>query len=368
MLRREVGDREARAPALLRYVRQSGQYPSCSNGHLNLYQAFVDRTLALVRPGGRLGLVLPWSLSIDDGATQLRRRLFTETAVDTWAGLDNALGLFPVHRGLRFAVVVATNGQPTGRIRATFGIRSGDQLDALPARPDAASSPVVVTPDDLEAVGGPACRVPDLRRPGDLQLLLSLARRFPRLGAPDGWRTAFGRELNATDVAPHLRGAETAGVPVIEGKHLAPFVVDVSRASRMAASTLGALFDSRRIEHPRVGYRDVSGVANRVTLVAAVIPAGVATTHTIFCARSRLDARRRHFLCALLNSFVLNAVVRMLMGNHITTTLAAALPAPVWSDTPMDRRIAALSRMAASGRASAQEWPNCRLAWRGVSA
>src|SRR5690606_34857398 len=91
----------------VRYVRQSGQYPSCGTGHLNLYQAFVDRALALTRPGGRIGLVLPWGVAADDGAAGLRRRLLADTALDAIVGIDNANGLFPIHRGLRFAVVTA---------------------------------------------------------------------------------------------------------------------------------------------------------------------------------------------------------------------------------------------------------------------
>jgi hypothetical protein len=352
MLRRDHGDAEAGSRTLVRYIRQSGQYPSCGDGHLNLYQAFVDRSLSLLRSGGRIGLVLPWSVATDDGASVLRQRLLKDTAIDFLAGLDNAQGLFPVHRGLRFAVISATSGGATQRCQAVFGIRSGDQLDELPARGDDASA-VTLTPRLLERVTGSPPRIPDLRRPGDLELLTSLNARFPRLGSREGWSVSFGRELNATDVAPHLVGNTDGGVPVAEGKHLAPFTVTLTAARRLPHAALAALIDPERIARPRLAYRDVSGVGNRLTLIAAVVPAGVVTTHTLFCLRPGLQPVEQHALCALLNSFVLNAVVRMLMGGHVTTTLAMSLPAPPWRGDRLDRRIASLARRLAEGRSAA---------------
>jgi len=354
MLRREDGAPDTRSNALLRYVRQSGQYPSCTDGHLNLYQAFVDRSLALAREGGRIGLVLPWSVATDDGAAGLRRRLFAETDIDLVAGLDNATGLFPIHRGLRFAVITATRGGPTRRLRVVTGLRTGDQLDALPARgtDDTTAAPIAVA--ELEQVSGPAMRIPDLRRPGDLALLLSLTRRFPRLGSPEGWHVSFGRELNATDVRGQLGASADPGIAVVEGKHLAPFTVDTSMARRLSHTSLERLIDPARIGQPRLGYRDVSGVGNRLTLIAAIVPARSVTTHTVFCVRERLDPHPQHFLCALLNSYVLNAVVRTLMGGHVTTTLAAHLPVPTWRGDDRDLGIARLARRLAERLGTAQ--------------
>lgn len=331
---------------LVAYVRQSAQYPSCGTGHLNLYQAFVDRTFRLTRRGGRVGLVLPWSLATDDGAARLRARLLSDAALDVVIGLDNTKGMFPIHRGLRFMAVTATTGRATERVRTCVGLRSGDDLDDLPTRGVTSAFADAVTPEQLRAISGPAIRFPDTRRPGEMALLLSLSRRFRPLGAEDGWRVSFGRELNATEIRPHLAAR---GVPVVEGKQLSPFVVDTTGARQIAASVVSTLIDTRRTMRPRLGYRDISGVGNRHTLIAAVIPAGVVTTHTVFCLKQQLDTHRQHFLCALLNSCVLNVVVRMLMGGHVTTTLAEALPAPGWRGDDVDATIAQLARRLSTG-------------------
>ena len=95
--------------------------------------------------------------------------------------------------------------------------------------------------------------------------------------------------------------------------------------------------------HHRLAYRDVSAVTNRTTLIAAVVPPDVLTTHTLLCLKEHLTIERLHFLCGLFNSYVLNAIVRALVGSHVTTTVVEALPVPCWGGTALQRTIALLS-------------------------
>jgi hypothetical protein len=57
---------------------------------------------------------------------------------------------------------------------------------------------------------------------------------------------------------------------------------------------------------------------------------------------------RQHFLCALFNSYVLNAIVRALMGGHVTTTIVEALPVPIWRGDREQMTIARLGRRLAA--------------------
>lgn len=355
MLRQDGRGRDGGTARLVRYIRESGQYPSCTSGHVNLYQAFVDRSLALVRPGGRVGLVLPWGLASDDGAAGLRRRLFETTDVDTIVGCDNARRMFPIHRGIRFLVLTTTTGSASHDIRARFGVMSAADLDRLPERDDplAPAYPVRLSRRRIEAVSGPALRIPDARQAGDLELIEELTRRFPRLGDPSGWGVAFGRELNATEARPHFG---PLGLPVIEGKHISPFRVRTQGCARIEPAVADRLLPAHPFDHARLAYRDVSGVGNVVSLIAAIVPAGCVTSHTLFCLKTPLPAERQFFLLALFNSYVLNFVVRMLMGGHVTTTLVEGLPAVPWRGSAEDRWVASVAcRLAARGPGAPDE-------------
>lgn len=381
---RRRSDRHHRplARSLTQFVRESGLYRSCGRGHVNLFQPFVERTLDLVKPGGRLGLVLPWSVATDDGNAALRRRLLDDTSVDAIVGIENTRGMFPIHRGLRFAAITATAGRRTDTVRMRCGVSSEEVLDALPASNVEVDDafPICVDRADLSAIGGGMGRIPYLRGHTDLSLARHLSAAFPPIGSAAGWQARFGRELNATEAASSF-GFE--GLPVIQGRDIEPFrliegeervdnrdpiegaervdgtepfdvrPVGQAHRPRISLERAAALRPDRAFERPRLAYRDVSGASNRLSLVAAIVPSNVVTTHTLFCLRGRLPIEQQHFLAALFNSFVLNYLVRMLMGGHVTTTLVESLPAPPWRRSREQRLVAALARHAAHPARSA---------------
>src|SRR5205823_5905266 len=78
---------------VVRFTRDAGVYTAQSGGHANRYQVFVERAIALTRPGGRFGLVLPSGLATDHGSAALRRLLLSRCDVD--AIVERAAALFP---------------------------------------------------------------------------------------------------------------------------------------------------------------------------------------------------------------------------------------------------------------------------------
>ena len=329
---------------LVTFVRESGLFPLCRRGHLNLYQPFVERSLTLVRPGGRVGLIVPWGFAVDDGASAMRMALVDAGALDTIVGCDNARGLFPIHRGLRFAVVVATPGGRPRDTHARFGVATTETLEAMTT---AQADPWTTRLDaaQLARLGGPTRRIPDLRHPDDLSWLSRVMDAHPAVGAADGWHARFSRELNATDDRDAF--CEFSGrdrLAVADGKHIEPFVVHRDACDRfIALRAAQERLPEGGFTRPRLVYRDVSGVGNRFTLIAAVMPQGVVTTHTLFCLRGVWPPEHLHFLCGVFNSALLNRVVRLLMGSHVTTSLVEQLPVPLWAPSRLHRRIAAIA-------------------------
>ena len=121
------------------------------------------------------------------------------------------------------------------------------------------------------------------------------------------------------------------GLPVVEGKHLHPFIVDVDAAAACIPRTVAArLLDrGRTFGRPRVAYREVASSTNRLTLIAAIIPMDVVTTHTLFCIKEALDEDSQRYLCAVLNSFVANYLIRMRVSTHVSAGIIDRLRAPM---------------------------------------
>jgi hypothetical protein len=86
-----------------------------------------------------------------------------------------------------------------------------------------------------------------------------------------------------------------------------------------------------------------------MTLIAALIPPGTVTTHTIFCMREPRGETLHWFLCGIFNSFVANYLVRLRGGTHVPAAVIHQLPVPVPArDSEAFARIVRLSRAAAA--------------------
>jgi hypothetical protein len=359
-LRADSGERDNRSRerasqhARLCFFREAGVFRHQGSGHLNRYQLFVERALQLTRVGGRMGLVLPSGLATDRGSGPLRRALLDQTTIDRLLGFSNRDGIFPIHRDVKFLLLTATKAGSTERLEGSFGRTQPSWLDDLPdeARddpPDArtiALSRVSIDKWDPEHVS-----IPLLSSTKDLDLLVHVSASAPALGGADGWGVQFGRELNATEDRPHFvskRRTNPDLITVIEGKHLEPFRVRSER-SRLAipSHVAEALLDrNRTFGRLRIAYRDVASATNRLTLIAAMLPPGIVSTHTVFCQKNALSTRHQYCLLALLNSLVANFLVRLQVTTHVSSSLMLRLPVP--HPRGHDPRFRDLARLAQS--------------------
>jgi hypothetical protein len=347
MVRADSGDqatragRRADARCLANFVRESGIYRVESAAHANLYQLFVERALQLVRPGGRIGLVLPSGVISDAGAAPLRRHLFDRAEVDAVTGLDNRDRIFPIHRSTRFVLLTCTPGRPTRAIRCRFGLTRTEELE----RSDDSTPPLTLTRAFIHRLSGADdLGIPELATSRDLAIVEGISASIPRLGSDEGWGARFGRELNASDdrEAFVAHTGRLDACPIVEGKQIEPFRVALDR-SRLELDPNAGL--RRSLPHrARLAYRDVASATNRLTLIAAIIPARAVTTHTLFCLKTKLPLAEQRVLCALLNSFVANYLIRLRVNTHVTAALMSKLPVPVIrEDHPFFGELGALS-------------------------
>jgi hypothetical protein len=345
MLRAEDGTSAASAARLNAFLRESGLYTASGEAHVNRFQLFVERSLDLLRSGGRFGLITPWGLLGDAGSAAVRRRLLELASTDAVVAFDNRKAVFPIHRSTRFVVTTGTRSATTRSVSLRPGLVDTEGLDTIADRGvDERDFPIVITRAALDALSPEDLSFPDVRSPRDLATLLAIRSAHPSLAAPEGWGVRFGRELNATDDR-HRFTEGPEGCPVIEGKMLVPFAVNTSGSRwRIPRSVLRGLRQAPALDMPRLAYRDVASPGNRLTLIAAVVPAGAVTTHTVFCSRTPAGRAPRLVLCALLNSLVANWYVRHWVSTHVTTAIVHRLPVPVVpAGSPAFRRLVALA-------------------------
>jgi hypothetical protein len=237
--------------------------------------------------------------------------------------------------------------------RCRLAERDVAALDSLPAEHGtAAAFPVVLHRAVLDRVAGGTLAVPQCRTARELDLVERLFASSPPLGAAEGWGARFSRELNATDDRPSMREGR-AGLPVLEGRHISPFVADAARAARSVPREIAArLLPERPFTRRRLAFRDVASASNRVTVIAARLPADTVSTHTLLCLRDACEDAVQLFLCAVLNSYVFNFLARLWVQTHVTAALVERLPAPriAQNDTRFLRIVADVGAIERSGR------------------
>jgi hypothetical protein len=249
--------------------------------------------------------------------------------------------------------MTATNGERTSGVRCRFGVDNTEDLD----RPGAAGAEFHLTRAFISRLSGEDdLAIPELRHPADLRILEQISARLPTLDSIRGWNVAFGRELNATDdrdlfVAFDRNGH---GRPVLEGKQIEPFRVSIEGCRYQVREHVRV----RIARRPRLAYRDIASATNRVTLIAAIVSADAVTTHTLFCLKTPLPLDAQHVLCALLNSFVANYLIRFRVNTHVTVALVSRLRVPcVDRDSPPHHRLSTLARTLMHSPSAAEQQP-----------
>jgi hypothetical protein len=345
-------DARARTTAALRFYRSSLAYALQGDGHANRYQLFLERALRLAKPAGRVGMILPSGIATDHGSAPLRKHLLDRTAIDTWIGFDNRRRIFPIHRSMRFVVLSTSITGRTDMLTYRCGLTDAGALEQ-----EGAGAPQMLTISRarLESWNPGTVAIPEIPDAAALAIVSGIADRVPALADPAGWNVRFGRELNATDDRPHFVPRDDSRrrlLPIVEGKLLAPFRADLDRATLgIAANVAAKLIDRATFERPRIAYRDVASATNKLTLIAAMLPGGTVSTHTVFVSKGPLGERSRWGLLGLMNSFVANYLVRLNVTTHVTAALMARLPAPrPPEDSEIFEQLVVLSRrLAAKG-------------------
>jgi hypothetical protein len=102
------------------FADQEHPFRHQGSADLNLYKLFLEQGCALLRPGGRLGFIVPAGLYSDHGTGGLRQLFLGRCRWEWLFGFENRDGIFGIHRSYKFNPVVIEKGGETEAIRTAF--------------------------------------------------------------------------------------------------------------------------------------------------------------------------------------------------------------------------------------------------------
>lgn len=177
------------------YADRSHPYRHQGGGKAYTYKLFMEQAWALVRSGGRVGMITPSGIYTDKGSADLRT-LFLDHGRWHWLfGFENRDGIFDIHRSFKFCPIIVEKGGTTDAIETAFMRR-----DVA----DWAAAEKLAIPYRREQVAqfSPSTRaILEIRNRRDLEILEKIYANSVLLGdqGPDGWGLKYAQgDFNMT--------------------------------------------------------------------------------------------------------------------------------------------------------------------------
>jgi len=172
-------------------------HPFCHQGSadLNLYKLFLEQAHVLLRPGGRMGLIVPSGLYSDHGTGALRK-LFLDRCRWEWLfGFENREGIFEIHRSFKFNPVILQKGGRTEAIRTAFMRRKLEDWE----RAEELATPYARA--QVERFSPRSLAILEIQSARDLEILEKIYANSVLLGdeGPDGWGIKYATEFHMTN-------------------------------------------------------------------------------------------------------------------------------------------------------------------------
>ena len=364
-----------RAKAGTRMAREGGDYPLLSGGDINLYSLFVERAMALAKPDGAIGLLVPSGIASDKTAAKFFKGVATEGRLKALYDFENKKAFFPdVDSRFKFCIFVA-GPQPTEKpARCAFYLHNVAELNDPERCFDLAA-------DDFARVNPNTGTAPIFRSRRDADLTKAIYAAAPILvdrssGAEaKAWPVKYATMFHMTNDSGLFRtraeleeqeGAWPIGgnvfdspsgnwLPLYEGKmvqaydHRAADVVVNPQNRHRPAQPVPATKEQREnpawvpdpqywvsdrsipIRHERgfIAFKDVTAPTNIRSMIAAFVPpSGVGNTLPVLTNQdNEADNAQYSLLLAMFNAVPFDYVARQkIQGQHLNWYTVEQLP------------------------------------------
>ena len=360
--REELEDQQQQLATIRGFFSMSGGYQLQGVGDTDLYQLFCERYSHLVRPHGRLGVVLPRTAFLAQGARGFRRWLFAHNSLRRLdLILNNKSWAFTIHPQYTIALLTGRRRTPTDQ--TTFLV-TGPSANLKEFQEVAHSQGVSIPASSL----GSAYVVPLLPSQMHADVLAKLRRgvQFDSLANPENskGRTAAShaiphRELDETQQRTLFSHAQ--GVPVWKGRSFNQYephgnepagfavwdeVLSFVQQKRMRSPVFKRIFSTgfladpstHPMQHARVAFRNIGRATDSRTSIACLIPPQTPLTNAApYLVFANWSSLGQAFILGVLNSVPFDWSVRRYIETTFNFYILNMLCFPPPHDTPWEQ-------------------------------
>lgn len=370
------------------FLRNSGRFPYCGRGDINLYTVFAENMRNMLNDSGRLGCIVPSGIASDDTTKFFFQDLMEKKSLISLFDFENREKIFSaIDSRIKFSLLTCGNGKQALSDQADFVFfaHSTDDLQDKERR-------FTLSPQDMELLNPNTRTCPIFRSKRDAELTKAIYRRVPvlvreargTLPEENPWGITFNRMFDMSNDSHLFRtreeleteGWELRGnvfvrpdddrrryLPLYEAKMVHQFnhrwatyadtiddVRDTTPSERRDRNfsvlprywvceneVWSKLEDAKWPHEWLMGWRDITNATNERTVISGVIPAcAVGNKFPLLLVSTKYS----FWTCALsscLDSFANDYVARQKMGgttlNFFLAKQLAVLP-PQTLDKP----------------------------------
>lgn len=287
--------------------------------------------------------MIPSGIYTDLGAKQLRELLFSGAQLESLLSMSNERYIFEgIHHAFKLCVIIFEKGGITTFFRAAFRINPREAIapDRLDAFLNSSTQHLTIPVQFIRHLSPDSLSVIEFRSAMDIQIAEKL-QHFPLVGEKrnDSWNLALTQELNMTTDSHLFQSTRLPSrLPLYEGKMIWQFSHRLAdprywiEEKEGRATILGRQSDyGGKLDYQqyRLAFRDVSASTNERTIIATVLPPDVFCPHTMSVEKvTDFSQAIRLYIVAILNSFVVDYVVRQRVTGHVSFFYIYQLPVP----------------------------------------
>ncbi len=363
--REEFEDQQRQLKTVRGFFSESGGYQLQGVGDKDLYQLFCERYGHLVRQDGQLGVVLPRTAFLAQGARGFRQWLFAHNSLRRLdLLLNNRSWAFTIHPQYTIALLTGQRRTPTEQ--TTFQI-TGPSANPKAFHDAALGQGVSVPASSL----GSARVVPLLPSQMHADVLAKLRRgvQFDSLQTPGNQKISKGRAA-VSHAIPYRELDETQqralfshsrGFSVWKGRSFDQYephgnepagyskwneVRSWVQGKRTRSPVFKRMFSTKVLSDPnthpinycRVAFRDVTNRTNSRTVITCLVPPRTPLTNSApYFVFSGWDAIQQGSLLGTMNSLSFDWLARRYVELHLNFYVLNMLTFPPPDNTPWQR-------------------------------
>jgi Alw26I/Eco31I/Esp3I family type II restriction m6 adenine DNA methyltransferase len=298
------------------------------SGDFDLYKLFTERAYQLLKGDGAVGILIPSGIYTDLGAKGLRKMLFESTKIECLYSFENRKFIFPdIDQRYKFCTLIFKKGSRTISFPAAFFLYGREDLEK------AVKKPTILNVKFIKESSPLSWNILEIKTPLDYTILEKMLK-YPYLGKEmkDSWNIDMSRGFDMTNDSKLFKPAGV-GVPMLEGKNIHQYTHQWKESPKarysITEADIVANLSKEKIFHNNywLAYRLIASSTNERTMISSIIPPGYVCGHSVAIIRIP-DVKEMCYLCGILNSFVIDYLMRQKVSTNLTMFNIKELPIP----------------------------------------